>query len=90
MFMLSLMEFAKGSTEDFQKYVKTLLNELSCNEHEKYLKHLANKSAPVQQATATVVSSTTTPAMTTPTVPTAPGVATASNANSPTTAATST
>ena len=42
----SLMEFAKGTPEEFQKYVKTLLNELSCNEHEKYLKYLANKSAP--------------------------------------------
>lgn len=37
------MEFSEDTGYEFSKYVKTVLNELSCNEHEKYLKYLTNK-----------------------------------------------
>lgn len=47
-FALSLIQFSSDAGAEFQKYVKTTLNELSCNEHEKYLKFVANKTRPVE------------------------------------------
>ncbi len=37
------MEFTKDSSDAFKKYANTILNELSFNEHEKYLKYLTTK-----------------------------------------------
>jgi len=44
------MEYCKETGDDFKTYVKTLLNELSCNEHEKYLKYLSRKQTGQIQA----------------------------------------
>ena len=42
-YALSLIEFAKGTTPEYNTHINTMLNELSSNEHEKYVKYLQNK-----------------------------------------------
>lgn len=61
-YALSLMEFSKDSSDEFNKYAKTMLNELSCNEHEKYLKYLTNKDTVETIAKPAVEVSASTPA----------------------------
>ena len=56
------MEFSEGTGEDFQKHVKSLLSELSCNEHEKYLKYLAGKKQQSANTTNAVTSTVNTSA----------------------------
>ena len=38
------MDFSKETTTIFNKHVNIQLNSLTCNEHEKYIKTLSNKT----------------------------------------------
>lgn len=46
-YALSLMDFAKGTNPVFYNYTQQLLNEISVNEHEKYMKYIKNKKETV-------------------------------------------
>jgi hypothetical protein len=41
------MDFAKGTNPVFYNYTQQLLNEISVNEHEKYMKYIKNKKETV-------------------------------------------
>ena len=38
-----MFEFSNGTSDVFKSHIKTVLNSLSFNEHEKYLKYLTSK-----------------------------------------------
>ena len=42
-FFQSMFEFSNGTSDVFKSHIKTVLNSLSFNEHEKYLKYLTSK-----------------------------------------------
>lgn len=43
------MEFSKGTSYKFDRYVNFVLNTLTNNEHERYVNYLANKKQQQQQ-----------------------------------------
>ena len=57
-----MLDFSNGTSDVFKSHIKTVLNSLSFNEHEKYLKYLTNKQQqsttetnPVEQESASPV-----------------------------------